>query len=240
MKKAVIIGASSGIGRSLAKILSQNGYTVGITARRIELLKELQNELASPTFVRQMDLTKPEEAIDILKGLIREMNGMDIIVINSGVGYTNPRLEWKLEKATIDVNVSGFTAMACAAYEHFRNQKHGHIVGISSIAALTGSSLVPAYNASKAFVSNFLLGIRKNVMRKKLNITVTDIKPGFVDTPMTEENQGMFWVASSGKAAEQIYHAIKYRKQHAYITRRWRLIGWLFKIIPDKIITRFP
>ncbi len=114
---------------------------------------------------------------------------------------------------------------------------HGHIVGVSSIIALRGSDIVPAYSASKAFMSNYLEGLRKKAFKDKSAITVTDIRPGFVDTEMAKAEQ-KFWVASPTQAAEQIYSAIQRKKSYAYITRRWILIGWLLKILPNWIYYR--
>ncbi len=102
---------------------------------------------------------------------------------------------------------------------------------ISSIAAIRGGE-APSYNASKAFVSNYLQGLCYLNAKSKNNVVVTDIQPGFVDTAMAQ-GDGLFWVASPQKAAAQIFTAIKKKKRHAYITKRWRLIGWILKILPD-------
>lgn len=236
-KKAVVIGATSGIGRELAKVLSENNYIVGLTGRRIELLFELQKEIQNKTYINHMDVAQTSEAIRVLKDLISEMNGMDMIIINAGIGFINPDLEWDKEKATIDVNVSGFTAMASAAFEYFHKQGYGHIVSVSSIAALLGSADAPAYNASKAFISNYMKGLRQKANKLNLPVVITDIKPGFVDTKLAISDN-LFWVSSTEKAALQIYSAIKHKKRHAYITKRWRLIAWLLKITPDWIISK--
>jgi short-subunit dehydrogenase len=164
--------------------------------------------------------------------MIQEMGGVDLIVINSGIGFLNPELDWSKERQTIDVNVYGFGAIAGLAYNHFAKQKHGHLVGISSIGALMGNHIAPAYNASKAFMSNYLEGLRKKAFKEGLKITVTDIKPGYVNTEAAK-GDGKFWVATTAKAAEQIYAAIQSKKSHAYITRRWCLIGWLLKLMPE-------
>lgn len=236
MKKAIIIGATSGIGRELAKILSLNNYVVGMAGRRTELLSSLRREI-SESYIKRIDVTKSEEAITLLNELIQEMGGMDMIVICSGVGFINPELDWKLEKETIGVNISGFATIANAAFKYFANQGSGHIVGISSIAAIRGSGEAPAYNASKAFVSNYLEGLRQKASKSGIGITVTEIQPGFVDTAMAK-GEGLFWVAPPEKAARQIFKAITVRKNHAYITKRWRLIAWLLKIMPRWIYNK--
>lgn len=230
--KAIIIGATSGIGNELAKVLLQEGYTVGLAGRRIHLLDELKEKYPDRVFLKLMDVSQAEQAMDALDKLILEMKGVDVVVISSGVGFINEELQWSPEKETIDVNVSGFAAMSNVAMRYFFSKGSGHLAGISSIAAIRGGSAAPAYNASKAFVSNYLEGMRKKVIREGKHITVTDIQPGYVDTAMAK-GEDKFWVASPREAAEQIYDAIKQKRKHVYVTKRWRLIAWLLKIMPD-------
>jgi short-subunit dehydrogenase len=232
MKKAIIIGASSGMGRELAKVLVRHDYIVGVTGRRTNLLEELQAELQNKCHIRTMDIADTANAIDILNGLIAEMGGIDLVIISAGTGHSLPDLQWPNEKDTIDTNVLGFTAIATTAFNYFVKQGHGHLVGISSVAAIRGSRYAPTYNASKAFVCNYLEGLRHVAMKTKLPIYVTDIQPGFVDTRMAQGDK-IFWRASTEKAARQIYRAIERKKPHAYVTRRWRLVAWVLKIMPN-------
>jgi short-subunit dehydrogenase len=238
MKKAIIVGASSGIGKELAITLAKHDYEVGLMARRVELLNALQREIPTKSHVGYLDITQTSDAIEKIEEMIQKMEGMDLMVINSGIGFLNPELDWFKEQQTIAVNVSGFCALAGLAYKFFAKQGHGHLVGISSIAALRGNFVAPAYNASKSFISNYLEGLRKKAFKAGIPITVTDIKPGFVDTDMAK-GVDKFWVATPQKAAEQIYSAIEKQKKHAYITRRWRLIGWLLKLMPNWFYQRF-
>jgi short-subunit dehydrogenase len=237
MKKAVIVGASSGIGCSLAKTLAAHGYVVGLAGRRRQLLAGLQAELATPAFIKTLDVAKPAEAMAALRALIREMDGVDLFVISAGTGFENPDLDWHLEQTTIEVNVSGFVAAANVAAEHCQARGTGHIVGISSIAALRGGGRAPAYNASKAFASSYLAGLRQRFHQLRLPIAVTDVQPGFVNTAMAK-GPNLFWVASPEKAAEQIFDAIRKRRKHVYVTKRWRLVAWAFKILPDWVYNR--
>ena len=231
MKKAIIIGATSGIGRELAKVLSADGYILGITGRRLHLLEQLKNELPNQSYIRSMDVSK-ESAVGDLQKLIDEMQGVDLVVISAATGSIDMELPWEKEKITIDTNVLGFTAAANVSFHHFRQQGSGHLVGISSIAGIRGGGGAPAYSASKAFVSNYLQGLRYIAEKRKLNIAVTDIQPGFVDTAMAQGDH-VFWSASPQKAAAQIYKAIRKKKKHAYVTKRWRLIAWALKVMPD-------
>ncbi len=232
MNKAVVIGASSGIGKELAKILASNGYTVGLAARRLDLLTELAHALPPPVFVKAMDVSRPAEAMPLLRELIAEMNGVDLFVVNAGVGFINRDLDWERERETIAVNVSGFVAAVNVAVEHLQARGSGHIVGISSVAALRGHGDAPAYNASKAFMSNYLQGLRQKFSKLNLPIVVTDVQPGFVNTAMAKGDD-LFWVASPEKAARQIFAAISQRKKQVYVTTRWRLVAWFLKAVPD-------
>ena len=236
-KKAIIMGASSGMGKELAKILSGNEYIVGLAARRIDLLSELQKELPNKSFIQQIDISKPEEAEIKFKQMINEMGGVDLVVISSGYGDLNSKLKWPPEKETIDVNVTGFALIAGIALQHFLNRGSGHLVGISSIAALRGQRSAPAYAASKAFVCNYLEGLRHIATKSRKPIFITDVQPGFVKTPMSRGNN-LFWISTAQKAASQIYVAIAKKKKHAYITKRWRIIAWVLKIVPDWIYNK--
>ena len=237
MNKVIIVGSTSGIGLELAKNFYQNNYLVGIVGRRSELFLEIQKIIPTNVHFKRIDVSKTAEAMELLKELINEMGGVDIVVISSGIGFINPDLEWEKEKDTIDVNTSGFTAMANVAYNYFCTRGEGQIVGISSIAAIRGSGSSPAYNASKAFVSNYLQGLRHKISRMKIPIIITDIQPGLVDTAMAQ-GEGLFWVSSPENASQQIFNVIKSKKKHAYITKRWGIIAWILKIIPDFIYNR--
>ncbi len=232
--KAIIIGATSGIGLALAELLDSKNYELGLTGRRIHLIEKFRS---GDHHLVAMDVAEIEPSRQALAELIREMGRVDLIILNSGRGNNKPRMEWENEKRTIDVNVSGIAALANIAFEHFQQQGGGHLVGISSVAAIRGGGGHPAYNASKAFLSNYLQGLRHVAHRTGLPIYITDIKPGFVDTAMAK-GDGVFWVASTEKAARQIFDAIMHRRKHAYITKRWALVGWLLRWLPDWIVYR--
>ncbi len=229
--KAIVIGASSGIGRALAKVLAASGYEVGLTARRVELLESLAREIPSKTYVRAIDLRNLPVTVQAVEELIREMGGLDLMVVNSGVNHCGDHLEWDGEYETAQINAVGFMAMADLAVPYFLHQNSGHLVGISSVAALRGSGASPAYAASKAYMSNYLAGLRQRLSRTP--IRVTDIRPGYVDTAILENKSRVFWMASCEKAAAQIYEAIRKRKKVAYITKRWVLAAAVFRWAPD-------
>lgn len=236
-KTAVIIGASSGIGRALAQRLHAAGYCLGLAARRVEKLTELNESLGGEHSVRALDVTENGEAVSAVSELFSELGGADLFVISAGTGDVNRDLEWPRDRAILNTNVIGFAAMANTAFNHFSEQGHGHIVGITSIAGLRGARHAPAYNASKAFESVYLEGLRHKSVHEKKNIVITDIQPGFVDTAMAK-GDGLFWVASPDTAARQILRAVFKKRRHTYITRRWRLAAWVLKLLPDWIYYR--
>jgi len=237
MPKAVVIGATSGIGKALVHVLVQHDFEVGATGRRLSLLKGMQSGPDAPSHIKAMDVTQTKEAMQALDEMIAEMGGADLIVISAGVGFINPYLDWGKERDTVNTNIRGFAAIANAAFQYFSKQGKGHLVGISSVAAVRGSGIAPAYNASKAFVLSYLEGLRLNAAKQSLPIHITDVRPGFVDTAMAQ-GDGLFWVASPEEAARKIYSAIAKKKKIVYVTRRWRLIAWLMRLLPEAIYKR--
>ncbi len=231
MKRAIVIGASSGIGKEVARELSEEGYILGLAARRTELLEGLKNELNHPAYIQRVDVGQSETATQ-LRSLINKLGGLDLIIISSGVGFINTELEWEKEKQTIEVNALGFAAVANVAFNYFAKQGSGCIAAISSIAAIRGSAESPSYSASKSFVSNYMEGLRCKAKKLKSSIQVIDIQPGFVNTAMAQ-GEGLFWVADTQKAARQIVKAIHQSKNKVYVTKRWRIIAYILRVMPD-------
>lgn len=225
MKNAVIIGGTSGIGKGLASILAAHNYNVYITGRRENLMQNSGYEY------RLMDVTNIDDTTKKLDELALLLGNIDLFIISAGTGDVNNSLDFETEKRTIDVNVLGFTAIADWAFRYFEKQKCGHLVAISSVAGLRGSFIAPAYNATKAYQINYLEGLMVKAAKLKLPVTITDVRPGFVDTDMAK-GDGLFWVASVDKACSQIYNAIKKRKRVVYITKRWRLIAVIIGLLP--------
>lgn len=237
MKKIIIIGATSGIGYALAKLYAQSGWRVGVTGRRLECLEELYSHAPDRILYRQHDVMA-EGQIAVVEDLMAEMGGADVIVYNSGVGIFNKHLDYAPEYQTIRVNVAGFVETATWAYRYFRANGGGHIVGVSSVAAIRGTGTAPAYAASKAFMASYMEGLRQKAHRDKKGVCITDIRPGFVDTPMTKQNKGMFWVTTPERAALQMKAAIEAKKRVAYVTKRWALVAFMLRLVPRFIYDR--
>jgi short-subunit dehydrogenase len=234
MKKAIVVGASSGIGWQLAVLLAAHGYKVGITGRRDQLLLNLQKTRPEQFIVSVFDVTDIADVPAQLNQLVGDLGGLDLLVLSSGTGKINPTLDPAIEQQINALNVTGFTAVANWGFSFFQKQSFGHFAAITSIAGIRGSRQAPAYFASKAYQINYLEGLRQKAKNTKLPIYVTDIRPGFVDTAMAA-GENLFWVAPVEKAADQIYRAIENKRDVAYITKRWRIIAFLFRILPGAV-----
>jgi short-subunit dehydrogenase len=237
MKKAIVIGATSGIGKSITEILIQNGYAVGVTGRRVDMLQSLKEKNPNKICYCQMDVQDVSTVESICKNLVDQLGGLDLFIISAGIGDENKSLDFSIENNVIKTNVQGFTCVSNWAMNYFKKQGHGHLVNISSIAGLIGNGEAPSYNATKAFQINYLEGLRLNAYKSRVNIHVTDVRPGFVDTDMAK-GDGLFWVAPVEKAAQQIFNAIQRKKKIVYITKRWRMIGFLLKIMPFSMLRK--
>ena len=233
MKKAIIIGATSGIGKELANLLVNNNYKVGITGRRKELLEEVKATNPEKFIINSFDCTT-ESNSEKLSELVSKLGGLELLIMSSGIGDENSNLDYKEDEKTVNLNVKAFTEIMDWTFNYFRNQGFGHITAISSVAGLRGSRYAPAYFASKAYQINFLESLRKIA---KKPIYITDIRPGYVDTAMAL-GDNLFWVSSKEKAAKQIFSAIKNKRDVVYISKRWRLIAWALKFVPGFIYKR--
>ena len=238
MKKAIVFGATSGIGKSLTEILIKEGYQIAVTGRRLDKLTALKKQYPASILVKQNDIQDVADVEKVFNEIVAEFGSIDLVVQSSGVGYVNPKLEWEQQKQTINTNVLGCTRLYILAYNLFKKQQFGQLVGISSIASLRGNRSAPDYFASKAYQKAYLESLyikTKSIQSKK--VYITEIRPGFVDTDMAK-GDGQFWVATKVKAAKQIYGLIKRKKSVGYVTKRWQLISLLLKIVPNRIYKR--
>jgi short-subunit dehydrogenase len=239
MKKAIIIGASSGIGKGISLELLKKDYKIGISARREDRLKEIKKVNPENVIVKVFDSSTEKNDI-LLDYFIDKLDGVDLIIYCSGIGILNKELDYNIEKKVNDLNVSGFTQVITRAYNYFIKEGSGHIVNISSIASEIGNGIAPSYNASKAYQANYLQGLRFKSYKLKLPIFLTDVRPGFVDTDILMGNKDkLLWVAPLEKACKQIVDGIDRKSKILYITRRWKIISFLIKILPESILSKF-
>lgn len=123
MKKAIVVGATSGIGRKLAEILADNGYMVGITGRRGELLNEISTQKPHVFRTMVMDVNDTTTSISKLKALVDELGGLDLLVLSSGIGERNNRLDYEIEQAIVQTNVVGYTCIIDWAFNLFCSEE---------------------------------------------------------------------------------------------------------------------
>ena len=237
IKKIIIVGATSGIGRKMAELYAAAGNIVGITGRRKELLDEIENMFPNKIKAECFDVTGNEN-IARLTSLIQKIGGLDILVYSSGIGELSKGLDWEIDKLTVETNVKGFIEIANWSFNYFLNQGDGRMAVISSIAANRGNSWAPAYSASKAFQSNYFEALAIKAKRMKRVIGIICIEPGFVDTKMVEGYK-RFWVVPLDKAARQIIAGIEKKKQKVYISKRWWLIARLMRLAPFWLYKKF-
>jgi short-subunit dehydrogenase len=237
-RNAIVFGATSGIGRALSQLLVEDGYKVLITGRRLERLESLQATAPDSYVIRQHDITDVDDTGRLFEELPSTMGQVNLIIHNSGIGENNFDLEWDKDLPTLKTNVIGAARVYQLAYNYFKIQGYGHLVGITSIASLVGNRHVPAYHASKSFQSNYLESLwMKAKKTKKAKIQVTDILPGYVDTDIITGDT--FWMATLDKASKQIYAGIKKKKRKVYVTRRWGLVALMIRILPPGILVKF-
>lgn len=234
MKKIIIVGATSGIGRCLAEMYTEIDSRIGLIGRRGEKLNDIYQVNPDRYICKKCDILNTKASELCLNELANELGGIDIIIVCAGTGELNDSLDYKLEESTILTNILGWTCVIDWSFRYFQNQGHGHLINISSVGGLRGSGVAPAYNASKSYQINYMEGMRQKATKLKLPIHTTDIRPGFVDTAMAK-GEGIFWKASLEKACRQIVVAIDREKKIAYITKRWRFIAFILKHLPAYI-----
>lgn len=244
-KKAIVIGASSGMGKEVAKRLSHLGYEVGLAARRVNLLNQLQQELPTQSYIQRIDVTDPQ-ARDHLEQLIHLMHDVDLIVISISAYYDNNHVyptddTWLKKKRCIDVDAKGFIAMADCALEYFKQRGYGHLVGVSSTSGLRGVAYSPVYSGAKACVSYYMEAERNYAKQNNIAIDITDVVPGYVaveHSPLGED-PAAYWEIPVEQAGEVIINGILAKKEIVYVPSKVRLIAFLLKYLPDYIYNNF-
>jgi short-subunit dehydrogenase len=231
-KKVLIVGGSSGLGRQLAVHYAQQGASVGVLARRGQLLNELKNDWPA-IIIQQADIADDSISHELGK-MIAALKGLDILIIAASVIHFNKELSHEGEDQTVSINVKGFTKIVDTAWPYLKSCGGGQIVGVTSIAAVRGNKLAPAYHASKAYQSVYLESLRVKAKHEKNNISITELVPGYMKTAMGK-GEHMFWVSSVEKAARQSASAINRKSSRAFITKRWWFIWHIQRLLPTFI-----
>lgn len=238
MKKAIIIGATSGIGQEIAKLLIQQGWRIGIAGRREDALRKMQAATPTQIEIEKLDVTS-ENATTHLNSLIEKLGGMDLFFLSSGIGYQNLNLDQEVELNTARTNVEGFIRMVTAAFSYFKENGGGHIAVISSIAGTKGLGVAPAYSATKRFQNTYIDALAQLSRMQHLNIQFTDIRPGFVATDLLK-NGNYPMLMQADHVAQQIIRALNRKKRIAVIDTRYRILVFFWQMIPRWIWERLP
>lgn len=240
----IIIGASSGLGKAITVQFAQMGWKIGIAARNIEALNKLQKEYPqSIVATEQIDITAPDAAEKLL-ALIERIDDIDTLLLASGIGSQNPTLNIDTEINTTQTNVVGFTRIVDTAFNYFRNRPHnkkpGQIAIISSIAGTMGLGIAPSYSATKRYQRHYIDALEQLAHFEKVNLKFTDIRPGFVDTPLLNNCRKFPMLMSVDYATPRIAKAILKQRRIAIIDWRWQLVVAFWHLIPRFIWRRFP
>ncbi len=230
-RKAIIVGASSGIGLEVARLLLADGWHLGVAARREELLLSLKQSAPERVEVMAIDVTK-QEAGEQLLSLVQKLGGMDLYFHSSGIGKQNRNLVADIELKTMETNAVGFTRMIGSAYRYFAEQGYGHIAAITSIAGTKGLGPAPSYSATKAMQATYLQALEQQAHQRGLNIHFTDIRPGFVDTALLSGTFHYPMMLKPEKVAREIVDAIKHKQHVRIIDWKYSLLTALWRRIP--------
>ncbi len=244
-RRAIVVGASSGIGRALALRLVREGYRVVALARRAEMLADLERESApfakttgGRLVVRAHDVRATADVGALFEDAVRELAGLDLIVYAAGIMPAGAPGEYDTpsDLEQIAVNLGGAVAWLNCAARFFRTQREGTIVGISSIAGDRGRKGNPVYCTTKAALNTYLEALRNRLAES--GVHVCTIKPGYVDTAMTQGLPKLFWLISADDAARAILVAARNRVNVRYVPLRWWVVGTIIRAIPSFVFRR--
>lgn len=236
-QRALITGASSGLGRALALWFAKQGVTVYAAARRVEQLESLKAEAPQHIIPMVLDVSDADATNEAVRALDVSCGGLDLVIANAGIGdqMSAEKIEWTRVRKVLDVNVMGAAATLCGALPGMVARKRGHLVGVSSLAASVSLPKTAAYNSSKSFLTGFLESLRLDV--EQHGIAVTVIHPGFVKTEMTAKNKfQMPFLLETDDAAQRVGGAIV--RQTRFFSFPWptAFVVWLAGALPRPIL----
>lgn len=242
MKHIIIIGASSGIGRRVATDFARWGWKVGIGARRLDRLEEIRSQYPGNVVCQGIDVTA-DDAVERFYRLIELNGGADVVLYAAGVGWSNPELNLQEDLHTVAVNVAGFTRIANAAYRYFRDTAssgRGQIAAITSVAGTKGLGVSASYSASKRYCQIYLQALDQLARMQRVPVDITDIRPGFIRTPLLKPGKNYPMLMNLDYAAPRIELAILRRKRVQVIDWRWNVAVGLWRMIPSALWVRMP
>ena len=243
-RRGILIGASSGIGAALARRLAQERYVLALLGRRGDQLESLSAEINEAAGERRTvayvhDVTDYDAVPDLLRKITADLGGLDMVAYVAGVNYP-PGLDkynFTTDRQMIEVNLLGAMAWLNPVAALFQSARSGQIVGISSVAGDRGRVGNPGYNTSKAGLSTYLEALRNRLTRHGVNVLT--VKPGFVETEMLKAAQGSTpFKIPAEQAADEIWKAMRARKQMIYTPSLWRWIMLVIQHIPSVLFRR--
>lgn len=237
MKRIVIVGATSGLGLETARLCIREGWRVGAAGRRTDALEKLRAEAPDQVEIEPLDVTR-DDAPEHLARLIDRLGGMDIYFHSSGIGSRNTELRPDIELATLRTNGEGFVRMVTAAFGYFRGCGGGRIVAITSIAGTRGLGSAPAYSATKRMQNTYLDALEQLARMEGHDIRFTDIRPGFVATPLLSPTDHYPLLMKPEKVARRIMQSLRKPRRRVVIDWRYALLVGLWKMIPTGIWVR--
>lgn len=241
-KKAIIVGATSGIGLELVKVLTSQGWQVGIAGRRQDRLQQIQSKNLDVIATECIDITQADAPRRLLT-LIGKTGGMDLYFHSAGIGHQNPSLDIDKEMATVATNVTGFTQMVDTAFHYFveHPDREAHLAIISSIAGTRGLGAAPAYSATKRYNTHYLECLTQLCrIRDIRHIHLHDIRPGFVRTPLLADGHHYPLQLDPYHVALSIAQGIRRNRSIITIDWRYRLLVFFWRLIPRWLWVRLP
>ncbi|MEJ7634894.1 SDR family oxidoreductase [Aeromicrobium sp.] len=248
-KNVLITGASSGLGAGMARILAANGHNLALTARRLDRLESLRDELVAAhpdveVVVHALDVNEHKQVFAVFKQAITELGGLDRVIVNAGLGKGG-RIgtgKFQANKQTAETNFIAAIAQCEAAMEHFYERKSGHLVVISSMSAMRGMpSAMTTYAATKAGIAMVAEGIRSDLIgRKGLDIKVTTLYPGYIASEMNEgvQQEAKLMVDTETGCRALMKYIDKEVVDAAVPAWPWAPIGQVMKHAPLSIVRR--
>ncbi|GGB61731.1 SDR family NAD(P)-dependent oxidoreductase [Shewanella inventionis] len=229
---AMIIGASSALSQALAAQLSAQNVSLVLFVNDPEAIQPFSLSLPGEVSIYPLTIDQPHTLIAQLNQAWEKHNGAHLVIVNTGVNEYDPALPWSIDQHTIDVNVMGFAAASQCIFKLMCQQGYGQLAAINSIAGQRGGPNV-AYHASKAFAANYLQGLSMHAQRLKLPVTISDIQLGLFDKAVHLNTKLL--LSPIDNVAEQILTALKKGKRRVYVTKRWRIVAWINRILPEYI-----